>query len=76
MLTRTKIRILSKFLDIADWATHKIAKALANIAITEITKAIEGNSSILVFEPACALDDALLDHADRDSLKTWHSRTS
>lgn len=52
------------------------SKALAKVAISELTKAVQGNSSIISFEPACFLDDALSEAPTRESLKMWRNRTN
>lgn len=50
--------------------------ALAKIAISELTKAVQGNSSIISFEPSCYLDDALSEEPTRESLKLWRNRAN
>ena len=71
MLTRVHLWFLSKSLDITDKLMGYLNHKLSIMAVRELSKAIEGKSSILIYDPPCALDEALEDGATRKSLKTW-----
>ena len=71
MFTRAYLWVISKSLVATKKVEALLNRRLAKIAISELTKAIEGKSSILIYDPPCALDGALDEGATRQSLKTW-----